>query len=112
MDFVYVLDVARANIMAAASDLTDQVFNVASGVETSLKELARMLLTAMGSNLQPEYGPQRSVNSIRRSLGDTTKARELLGFTAEVSLKDGLERLASWWQRSKSSSEEMNAPIR
>ena len=105
IDFVYVSDVARANIIAATSEVTDEVFNVASGVETSLSDLATMLLAAMGSDLKPEYGPERSVNAIKRILGDTRKARELLGFSAEVPLKEGLERLVSWWRRSKLSSE-------
>ena len=109
-DFVYVSDIARANIIAAASEVTDQVFNVASGVETSLSDLAAMLLSAMGSDLTPEYGPERSVNGVRRRLGDTRKARELLGFNAEVSLKDGLERLVSWWRRSRSPSAAISAP--
>jgi UDP-glucose 4-epimerase len=105
MDFVYVLDVARANILAAICEVTDRVFNVASGVETNLRELARMLLATMGSNLEPEYGPPRSVNAIARSVGDTTQARELLGFKAEVPLREGLERLVSWWRRSRSPAE-------
>ena len=56
MDFVHVHDIARANILAAQSDVTDEVFNVASGTETSLIELADALLTVDGLDLQPEYG--------------------------------------------------------
>jgi UDP-glucose 4-epimerase len=104
MDFVYVSDVARANIIAATSDVTDEVFNVASGIETSLKELAQMLACAMESELKPEYGPERAVNSVSRRLGDTHKACEMLRFNAEVSLKDGLQQLVSWWRRARSSS--------
>src|SRR6201995_2975615 len=52
MDFVYVEDIARANILAATADVTDEVFNVASGVETSLLELAQALLDVMGSDLE------------------------------------------------------------
>ena len=50
MDFVYVEDVARANVLAANSTATDEVFNVASGTETSLRELAEMLLKVMGAH--------------------------------------------------------------
>ena len=57
MDFVYIGDVARANMLAAESDVTDDVFNVASGVETSLLELAEMLLRVMDSDLPVEHGP-------------------------------------------------------
>jgi len=110
IDFVYVSDVARANIIAATSPVTDEVFNIASGVETSLNDLAAMLLHAMGSGLKPEYGPELSVNAIKRMLGDTRKAREFLGFNAEVSLRDGLEWLVSWWHRSKLRSAAISAP--
>src|SRR5215467_12045021 len=50
MDFVHVHDIARANLLAARSGLSDEVFNVACGVETSLKELAAALLAAMDSD--------------------------------------------------------------
>jgi UDP-glucose 4-epimerase len=97
MDFVYVEDVARANLLAAVADVTDQVFNVASGVETSLAELAAFLLEAMDSNLAVEFGPERAVNKVPRRLADTRLAREQLGFEAEVSLREGLRRLVEWW---------------
>lgn len=98
MDFVYVDDVARANILAAKADITDEVFNVASGVETSLSELAGALLTVMGDDLQPEYGPMRKVNPVPRRLASTDKARRMLGFEAQVSLDEGLRRLVAWWR--------------
>lgn len=98
MDFIYVDDVARANILAAQSDDTDEVFNIASGSETTLNALARAVLAAMGSSLAPEYGPERIVNPVPRRLADTTKARDRLGFRAEVGLEEGLARLVSWWR--------------
>src|SRR3954447_13536991 len=55
MDFVYVDDIARANILAAKSSSSDKVYNVARGVETSLRELADTLLLVMGSDLEPEF---------------------------------------------------------
>jgi UDP-glucose 4-epimerase len=102
MDFIYIDDIARANVLALASDCEDDVFNVASGVETSLNDLAAALLKVMGSNLKPEYGPERSVNAVPRRLADTSKARTMLGFKSTVSLEDGLARLVDWWQYSKS----------
>ncbi len=101
MDFVYIEDVARSNILALESDLTDDVFNIASGRETSLNELAAALLKVMGSDLQPEYGPERKVNPVSRRMADTTKAERLLGFRAQVSLEDGLSRLVDWWLTNK-----------
>jgi UDP-glucose 4-epimerase len=98
MDFVYVDDVARANIAAAVAPVSDEVFNVASGVETSLRGLADALLRVMGSDLEPEYGPERKVNPVSRRLADTSAARDRLGFVAEVDLDEGLRRLVDWWQ--------------
>ena len=74
MDFVYAEDIARANVLAAKSPASDEVFNVASGVETSLNDLAASLMRVMGSTLKPEYGPARKVNAVPRRLADTSKA--------------------------------------
>ena len=101
MDFVYVEDIARANVLAAMSDASDDIFNVASGTETSLNDLAQSLLKVMGSNLQPEYGPERKVNPVSRRLADITHARDKIGFQSQVSLEDGLARLVSWWQENR-----------
>ena len=99
MDFVFVEDVARANIMAAKSSLTDDVLNIASGTETSLSELAETLGRVMGVDRAPEYGPARKVNPVSRRLADVRKAERLLGFRTEVSLEEGLRRLVQWWSR-------------
>jgi UDP-glucose 4-epimerase len=96
MDFVYVTDIARANVLAAEAGVTDEVFNIASGVETSLLELAQALLETMGSDLDVVHGPPRAINVTRR-LADTRAARERLGFEADVDLRQGLARLVEWW---------------
>ena len=102
MDFIYMGDIARANMLAAQSELTDVVFNIASGTETSLLELAEMLLKVMGrSDLSVEFGPERAVNKVSRRLADTSAAREKLGFEAEVSIEEGLARLVDWWRAEK-----------
>jgi UDP-glucose 4-epimerase len=101
MDFVYIEDVARSNILALESDVSDEVFNVASGVETSLNDLAAALLRVMGSDARPEYGPERKVNPVSRRLADTTRAERLLGFRAGVGLEEGLGRLVEWWRASR-----------
>jgi UDP-glucose 4-epimerase len=101
MDFVYIDDVARSNILALQSGVSDEVFNVASGTETSLNELAAALLRVMGSDLQPEYGPERKVNPVSRRLADISKAERLLGFKAEVGLEEGLTRLVAWWRANR-----------
>ena len=99
MDFVNIEDVARATRIAAEADVTDTVFNVASGTETSLLELAGMLLRVMGrEDLEIEFGPERGVNKVPRRLADTTLARERLGFEAQIGLEEGLRRLVDWWR--------------
>ena len=103
MDFVYIEDIARANILASQAPVTDAVFNIARGVETSLTDLALALLRVMGSDLRLEYGPERKVNPVPRRLADVTAARDLLGFEARVSLDEGLERLVAWWREQQDS---------
>lgn len=98
MDFVFIEDVARANVLAAKADVTDEVFNVASGTETSLRQLAEMLSRVMGADLALEFQPARKVNPVQRRLADVQKARRLIGFEAAVPLDEGLERLVAWWK--------------
>jgi UDP-glucose 4-epimerase len=98
MDFVYVEDIARANVAALASDASDEVCNVGTGVETSLNALAAALARAMGTTVSPEYGPERQVNPVPRRLASTEKAARLLGFRASVTLDDGLSQLVRWWR--------------
>ena len=98
MDFVYVEDVARANVLALASDVSDEVFNVATGIETSLNDLAAALARAMGVRAAPVYGPERKVNAVPRRLASIEKATHQLGFTAAVPLDEGLLRLVQWWR--------------
>lgn len=101
MDFVYADDIARANVLAAQADVTDAVYNVASGSETSLNGLAAALLRVMDSDLEPEYREERAVNNVPRRLADTSRATEDLGFTAEISIDEGLRRLADWWRKAR-----------
>jgi UDP-glucose 4-epimerase len=98
MDFVYTEDIGRANVLAIQSDVVEGFYNVASGVETSLRDLAEALLRAMDSDLQIEFGPERAVNGVTRRLADTSAASRDLGFTAEVGLDEGLRRLVAWWR--------------
>jgi UDP-glucose 4-epimerase len=101
MDFVYVEDIARANMLAMQSSATDEVFNVASGTETSLNDLANALLRVMGSDLKPEYGPARKVNPVSRRLASIKAAKERIGFEATIGIEEGLRRLVTWWRQEK-----------
>jgi UDP-glucose 4-epimerase len=99
MDFVHVRDIARANILGAKADVGDEVFNIASGAETSLLQLAQSLARAMGrGEIDPEFAPERSVNPVPRRLASTAKAERLLGFRAAIPLEEGLRELVDWWR--------------
>ncbi|MCP3390687.1 NAD-dependent epimerase/dehydratase family protein [Bradyrhizobium sp. CCGB12] len=99
MDFVHVRDIARANVLAARAKVTDEVFNVGSGTETSLAQLAQALASVMGHpRLTPEFAPERSINPVPRRLASTGKAERLLGFRTTVSLEQGLADLVKWWR--------------
>lgn len=98
MDFAFTRDIARSNVLAAASDVVEGVYNIASGTETTLLGLAQALLRAMDSDLSVEHGPERAVNGVARRLADTTAARRDLGFEAQVGLEDGLRELVDWWR--------------
>jgi UDP-glucose 4-epimerase len=99
MDFVHVADIARANVLAAQAPVTDEVFNIASGTETSLAELAGVLLGAMGSDLSVEHGPERAVNGVTRRLADISAAADRLGWKPEIPLAEGMSGLVDWWRR-------------
>src|SRR4029450_9961169 len=101
MDFIHVADIARANLLAAGADVTDEVFNVASGTETSLNELAQALSEVMKSDLAPEHGPARAINGVTRRLAATSAAAQKLGFRAEIGLHEGLQGLVDWWRSSR-----------
>jgi UDP-glucose 4-epimerase len=97
MDFIYVTDIARANILAANSSITDEAMNIGSGTETSLNELAASLGRLMGVDLPPEYQPARKATPVWRRLADVSKAERQLAFTPTVSLEEGLGHLLHWW---------------
>ena len=105
MDFVFAEDIARANLAAAKTDLTDEVVNIGSGTETSLNDLARILQRVMGSDAPLEYGPERRVNPVPRRLADVSKAMQLLGFQTSVSIEEGLRRLVAWWRAERQATE-------
>jgi UDP-glucose 4-epimerase len=102
MDFVDVRDVARANILAASAAASDLVFNVGSGAETSLIELARLVARALGRpDLEPAFGPERAVNPVARRLADTGEASRRLDFRTSIALEEGLRELVAWWRRER-----------
>jgi UDP-glucose 4-epimerase len=102
MDFVYVEDVARANLAGLTSDVNDDAFNVGTGVQTTLNELSRLLLKIYGSSLKPEYHPARTVNNVQARRASIRKAETQLGFRASVDLESGLRALIEWRDEARS----------
>ena len=107
MDFVFVEDIARANLVALESDVTDQVFNIGTGVQTSLKQLCDLLLRVTGSDLQPEYQEARKVANVSARRAAVEKAESMLGFHAQVPLEKGLRELIRWRTSAKARTKEV-----
>lgn len=94
-DFVFVEDVARANLLAAESNVAGEAFNVCSGREASLLDIVETLRRVTGRQPTLRYEPPRP-GDIYRSLGDPRKAATVLNFRACVSLTEGLQRTLAW----------------
>jgi UDP-glucose 4-epimerase len=109
MDFVFVKDVARANLLAAQSDVMDEVFNVGTGRQTSLNTLCDLLLRLTGSSLRPEYREARNVANVQTRRAGVHKADEVLEFKAKVALEQGLRELIRWRKSVKASPALMEA---
>jgi UDP-glucose 4-epimerase len=101
MDFVFVDDIARANVAGLVSDVTDEVFNVGTGVQTTLNELCHLLLKVTGSDLKPEYHEARKVNNVQARRAAIEKAEKMLGFRARIDLEAGLKALIQWRNETK-----------
>jgi UDP-glucose 4-epimerase len=98
-DFIYVGDTARANVLALKADVTDRFYNVGMGKPTTINELTQLLLELTGSNLKPRYEPQGQTFVTHR-VGSTEQAKKDLGFSANVDLREGLNKLIGWRTRS------------
>lgn len=98
-DYIHVADVARANVMAMASKLTGEVFNVVTGSETTVKQIAEILLELAASELEPRYadeaGAVKATSSASLRLS-REKARRMLGWEPQVSVEQGIRRLIDW----------------
>src|SRR6266513_421953 len=100
VDFVYVADVARANLLACDTKTIDDIVNVCSGIETRMSDLAAILLDITGSKVGVEYRPQPAGALPARRYGDPRRAKKLLGFTPSVDLRDGVKKLIAWRRES------------
>ncbi len=103
-DYIYVGDVARANLTAMESAVTRESFNIVSGVDTSLNDIVGTLLRITGSNLKPEYrdDPSKVRFTTSTKLGfNPGKAKKMLGWEAKTSVEDGIKRLVNWRKSQK-----------
>ena len=103
VDLVYVEDVARANLIAMNSPVTNEFFNVASGKETTLRELAYLLIKLSGkeTRLEPEF-QMMDAGLVTRRWGNPTKAREMLGFVTSTPVEEGMRRVIAWREQTRS----------
>jgi len=97
MDFIYVKDVAKANVLALLSDVTDEAFNIGFQRETSLKELLEVMLRVNNSNLTPQFLPANTINPVNKRIADISQAKAKLGFQPTITLEDGLKILSDWY---------------
>ena len=95
-DFVSVKDCALANVCAMSSDMTDAFYNVGTGVRTSLKELAEMLIEITGCDKEIQYAEKDQATLVRNRIGCPEKAIREIKFKAKVNIRDGLKALIDW----------------
>jgi UDP-glucose 4-epimerase len=91
MDFVHVQDVARALVLALETEHSRQVINIGTGVQTSVAQLADILIQAVGSDVEPQFRP-RDVLVTRRA-ADISRAAKYLGWQPNISVQDGLTEM-------------------
>jgi len=102
-DFTYVDNAVQANILSLFTGnpaALNQVYNIACGHQTSLLQLFEYLKKEAGSQLQPVHGPERQ-GDVRHSLADITKAKTLLGYDPQVTVKEGLHKTFEWYRKKK-----------
>ena len=100
VDLVYAQDAAKACVLAMNKDISGEFFNVASGVETSLKDLAYIIIEICkkGNRISPKFDEAYDQGLVTRRLGCPKKAKELLGFETQIDPKTGLTLLYNWIQ--------------
>ena len=95
-DFIFVDDIVRGLMLCATQGKPGEVYNLASGVETSIQELAE-LINEMANNSTPiDYLPSRPWDHSGKRFGSTEKSREALGFNPQIGLREGIKRTIEW----------------
>lgn len=95
-DFVAVEDCGKSNVCAMRADTNDRFYNVGTGKRTSLKEIAEKLLTLTGSNQPIQYAARSQATLVRNRIGSPARAKAEIGFSADIELDEGLQRLIAW----------------
>ncbi len=109
-DFIYVEDCARANVCAMQADATDSFYNVGTGVRTTIREVAELILEITGSNQRIQYEPG-GMTFVKNRIGSPVKARREIGFEAQTELREGLEKLIAWRESHKAEVEERRRAV-
>lgn len=91
MDFIHVHDIARATVLALDSEQADAPVNVGTGVDTSVAALARILIDAVGVDVEPRFNPRDVL--VSRRAADVTRARDMLGFESSITVEEGMTDL-------------------
>ena len=110
-DFVAVEDCGLANVCAMQSEATDQNYNVGTGIRTSLKELAEIIIEITGCDKPINYAPRSQATLVKNRVGDPVKASKEINFTAQINLRDGLQRLISWRSNHKAEVEKRRKDV-
>lgn len=96
-DFVFVEDVAEANMLAMDADIRGGIFNVGSGKGTSISKLARIVVEKINPAITPEYAPKQA-GEPNDSIADISRAAELLNFRPRAGFEEKLDEVIAWWK--------------
>lgn len=95
-DFVAVEDCGKANVCALKAEATDRSYNVGTGIRTSLKELAEMIVRITACKKPINYAPRSQATLVRNRIGCPKRAKQEIGFEATIGLTEGLKKLIEW----------------
>jgi len=100
-DFIYVEDVAQANLLCLKKFTGIDSFNVGTGNPTNIFKIAETLIKLHDSNMEPNITGDFRVGDIRHAFGDVSKIKKKLGFATEISLEEGFKSLIEWSETQK-----------
>lgn len=101
-DFIFVEDICRGLIACAIKGVAGEAYNIASGVETTIKELAEIINSLTGNETPMNIQPAREWDNSGRRFGSTEKSRREIGFEAQISISEGLKRTVDWTKENRS----------